>query len=583
MSKIFDVSLKDLKINHKLYVGFGLIIAIAMLIFFSNYYNLASIDKAVNKTKNSLYPIMKKSNELTINSIKLQQWFVELAAERSMGAYAEGMVASQERLDAFNAILNDLKKIDPGNEYILEKIRVSFDRYFSTGLKMVQAYATGNEEAAVDLKKDFNTESQEMQNLIEQYYTLIENTFNYGLNEIDDKIYQANSSGALFGLLALIFGMVTAYYIARIVARPIKNITRVAFEVAEGNLEHDIQVNSDDEIGLLALSFKNLIEYMRELAMAAESIAGNNLSVHVEPKSDKDVLGNSFNIMARNLKEMISRLNKNSANLVSAAFQIASLSKKMSEGAEDQSQQVNHVSVAIEEMAATIVQSSKNASDATTASRSASETAGNGGRIVAETINGMQKIAKVVSGSADSISKLANSADQIGDIISVIDDIADQTNLLALNAAIEAARAGEQGRGFAVVADEVRKLAERTGKATGEIAQMIKGIQSETTEAVDSMQAGIMEVDKGRTMADQAGNSLNEIVNMSQQVMDMIQQIATASEEQSSAAEEISKNVEHISTVTKDNASGAEQSATAAKLLNQQAEELKSIVSQFKL
>lgn len=583
MRSIFDISLKDLKINHKLFVGFGLIIVITILLFFSNYYNLSTIEKAVYKTKNNLYPIMKKSNELTASSINLQQWFLELASHRSMDSYAEGMVASQERLDAFNKILIDLKKIDPGNEFILDKIRVSFDNYFSTGLKMVQVYATGNEEVAGALENEFYEKAQEMQNLIEQYYTLIENTFNYGLNEIDNKIYQANSYGAIFGLLALIFGMVTAYYIARIVSRPIKDITRVAFEVAKGNLEHDIQVNSDDEVGILALSFKNLIEYMRELAMAAESIASNDLSVHVEPKSEKDVLGNSFNIMVRNLKEMISRLNKNSSNLVSAAFQIASLSKKMSEGAEDQSQQVNHVSVAIEEMAATIVQSSKNASDATTASRSASETAGNGGRIVAETINGMQKIADVVRGSADSILKLANSTDQIGDIISVIDEIADQTNLLALNAAIEAARAGEQGRGFAVVADEVRKLAERTGKATGEIAQMIKGIQSETSEAVDSMQAGILEVDKGRSMADQAGNSLNEIVNMSQQVMDMIQQIATASEQQSSAAEEISKNVEHIATVTKDNASGAEQSSTAARLLNQQAEELKSIVSQFKL
>jgi len=583
MSRIFEISLKDLKINHKLYVGFGLIITITILIFFSNYYNLSTIEKSVYKTKNNLYPIMKKSNELTLSSIKLQQWFFELAADRSMDSYAEGMVASKERLDAFNKVLIDLKKIDPDNEFTLDKIRVSFDKYFSTGLKMVQAYATGNEEAADFLENDFYEKAQDMQSLIEQYYTLIENTFNYGLNEIDDEIYQANSSGAIFGLLSVIFGMVTAYYIARIVAKPIKDITRVAFEVAKGNLEHDIKVKSDDEIGILTLSFKNLIEYMRELAMAAESIAANDLSVHVEPKSEKDVLGNSFNIMSRNLKEMISRLNKNSSNLVSAAFQIASLSKKMSVGAEDQSQQVNHVSVAIEEMAATIVQSSKNASDATTASRSASETAGNGGRIVAETINGMQKIANVVRGSADSILKLATSADQIGDIISVIDEIADQTNLLALNAAIEAARAGEQGRGFAVVADEVRKLAERTGKATGEIAQMIKGIQSDTSEAVDSMQAGILEVDKGRTMADQAGNSLNEIVNMSQQVMDMIQQIATASEQQSSAAEEISKNVEHIATVTKDNASGAEQSATAAKLLNQQAEELKSIVSQFKL
>ena len=164
---------------------------------------------------------------------------------------------------------------------------------------------------------------------------------------------------------------------------------------------------------------------------------------------------------------------------------------------------------------------------------------------------------------------------------SVIDDIADQTNLLALNAAIEAARAGEQGRGFAVVADEVRKLAERTGKATGEITDMIKGIQSETDEAVRSMESGLQQVESGRELADKAGTSLTEIVAVAQQVVAQIQQIAQASEEQSSAAEQISKNIEHIASVTKETATGAEQSAAAAEELNRQAEGLKQMVGRF--
>jgi methyl-accepting chemotaxis protein len=195
----------------------------------------------------------------------------------------------------------------------------------------------------------------------------------------------------------------------------------------------------------------------------------------------------------------------------------------------------------------------------------------------------MQTISQVVRQSAESIAKLATSADQIGEIIGVIDDIADQTNLLALNAAIEAARAGEQGRGFAVVADEVRKLAERTGKATGEITEMIKGIQKQTEEAVGSMEAGIQQGDKGREHADRAGNSLTEIVTMAQRVTEMISQIATATEEQSSAAEQISKNLEHISSVTRETANGAEQSAAAAEELNRQADGLQQVVAKFRL
>ena len=386
-----------------------------------------------------------------------------------------------------------------------------------------------------------------------------------------------------FVIGAVILGAFIAFVIARGISRPVSQMAQIAEDIATGDIEHDVEHESKDEIGTLAASFRKLIEYMKELAYAAENIADNNLTVKVSPKSTKDVLGNSFQTMINNLTGMIRQMADNARELVSAANEISSSSEQMARGAQDQNAQVSQVSTAVEEMTATILQSSKNAGEATDASRGASDTATSGGQIVSETIHGMQNIANVVRESAESIGKLAKSADQIGEIIGVIDDIADQTNLLALNAAIEAARAGEQGRGFAVVADEVRKLAERTGKATGEITEMIKGIQNETNDAVQSMESGIQEVDQGRDLADKAGNSLNEIVSMSQRVMDMIQQIATASEEQSSAAEQISKNVEHISTVTKETATGAEQSAAAAEELNRQAEGLQQMVGRFKL
>jgi methyl-accepting chemotaxis protein len=165
----------------------------------------------------------------------------------------------------------------------------------------------------------------------------------------------------------------------------------------------------------------------------------------------------------------------------------------------------------------------------------------------------------------------------------VIDDIADQTNLLALNAAIEAARAGEQGRGFAVVADEVRKLAERTTKATKEIAAMIKTIQKDTAGAVESMGEGTKKVDEGIQLADKAGSSLQEIVQISQRVTDMVAQIAAASEQQSSASEQISKNVEAISAVTGQTASGTQQIARAAEDLNRLTDNLQGYLAKFKL
>ena len=387
----------------------------------------------------------------------------------------------------------------------------------------------------------------------------------------------------ILSISAILFGLAAAFVITRGITGPATRMAQVAEAVSLGDINQHVELRSRDEMGTLADAFRRLIDYMKELAGAAEAIAENDLRVKVEPKSPKDVLGKSFQTMTGNLTIMVRQLSDNATQLVSAATEVASSSEQMSRGSKDQTSQMTQIATAIEEMTATIIESSKNAGEASDGARNASETAGTGGQVVGDTIQGMQRIASVVRESAESIGKLAKSADQIGEIISVIDDIADQTNLLALNAAIEAARAGEQGRGFAVVADEVRKLAERTGKATGEITGMIKGIQDETSDAVRSMETGIQEVDKGRELADQAGNSLTEIVAMSQRVMDMIQQIATATEEQSTAAEQISRNVESVSSIVRETAGGAQQSAAAAEELNRQAEGMQKMVAQFKL
>jgi methyl-accepting chemotaxis protein len=193
----------------------------------------------------------------------------------------------------------------------------------------------------------------------------------------------------------------------------------------------------------------------------------------------------------------------------------------------------------------------------------------------------MRNIAGSSKTVADRITSLGKNSEQIGKIIGVIDDIADQTNLLALNAAIEAARAGEQGRGFAVVADEVRKLAERTTKATKEIAGMVESIQTETKSAVQAMEVGSRDVQVGVEKTAAAGVALEEMIKMSEQVGDMISQIATAAAQQSSATEQINANVAQISSLTAESSASADQTAKACTDLSELAFDLQKLASRF--
>jgi methyl-accepting chemotaxis protein len=234
-------------------------------------------------------------------------------------------------------------------------------------------------------------------------------------------------------------------------------------------------------------------------------------------------------------------------------------------------------------MAATSNGIAQNCNMAAESSRQGNDLATEGAVIVQETVDGMNRITERVKETAATLGKLGSRSDQIGEIVGTIEDIADQTNLLALNAAIEAARAGEQGRGFAVVADEVRALAERTTKATKEIAQMIRAIQNETKGAVASMEEGVTEVERGTIDAAKSGTALDSILNQINSISMEINQIATAAEEQTATTTEITSNIHMITEVVQMSASCSNEAAGAAKELLARAEELQSLVGRFSL
>lgn len=303
------------------------------------------------------------------------------------------------------------------------------------------------------------------------------------------------------------------------------------------------------------------------------------------PADSNDEVGKTaaaFNRFMDQLQNIISRVKQATDRVASASAQLSSTSIQVEKGSNSQAHQATEAANAMEEMKATVTGVAKNASAASNFSRSSTEMAQRGGSVINEAVKGMKNIAQSVEGAAVVIDSLGKSSDQIGEIVSLINDIADQTNLLALNAAIEAARAGEQGRGFAVVADEVRKLAERTGKATAEIAKMIKTIQGDTKKAVVSMKQGTTEVENGVVLVNQAGKSLLQIVDGSQRLSDMIAQIATAAEEQSAVSANVSDSVESIAHIAKENNSAVNQITGASEDLLKLSIDLQKMVGLFK-
>lgn len=347
------------------------------------------------------------------------------------------------------------------------------------------------------------------------------------------------------GVVFILFLLSLAQFFSSTIVTPVVSVARASKAMADGKFETvDIKALGKDEVGKMVESFAE---------------------------------------MSTRIGKMISSIKGDVMKLLATSEKLSATAEKLTTGARQQASQTEQVATAMTEMSQTIIDVAKNSAQAADAAKDSSSIASKGRDSVERTVKGMLSIAETVKSAALTIEELRRSSNEIGNIIMVIDDIADQTNLLALNAAIEAARAGEQGRGFAVVADEVRKLAERTGKATKEIAGMIKKIQAETEKSVKGMEIGKTEVEQGVRLAEEARESLNLIVQTANMGADMIQRIATAAEEQSTVSEQVSASTERIAEISKKTEELTNQVREASEELTKLAYELRDIISWFKV
>ena len=536
--------MSKVSLKMKLGAGFGLLLVILVamgVISYTSVQKLRDLSDISDQKANGRF--LSTSIASLINNQKSEyRAFLLDSQETQMTGYAAD---SQIIAEDFGKLEGTLST-DKGRE-LVSHLRQTLDDYHQVIERAVRLHRAGKQREAIAAMDDPKSDAIRA-DLKKTVADLIEAQDKLKTAAREEQAATGSRTTTLVLSLAIcgvIVGLLVAVIITRSITGAISAMVGLIQEIAANNLAtDDMEINSQDEIGKAGAALNGMKNNLREMI---QSIAGT--AEHVAAPAKRSPLPPPSSRRGRRRKRTRPRRLPPPCRRCPPPY----------------------------------CRFRRTPSKAAEASRRAAETARHGGSIVDETLTKMRVIADSVSGTARKMEELGKSSDQIGHIIGVIDEIADQTNLLALNAAIEAARAGEQGRGFAVVADEVRKLAERTTTATKEIAQMIKNIQDETKTAVTAMEAGNKQVEEGVKSTAQAGDSLKEIIHMSEEVGEMITHIATAATEQSSASEEINNNMEQIAKLVRESAVGAQQSAKACQDLSGLALDLQKMVSNFKL